>query len=244
MYALIDIGNTRTKWRIIDENFECRDSGWSWNDQFELDGCKKLLGIQGLKKIYLSNVGRVHLTEHVQNCAELYAAECVVVSSTSAMEQMVFAYQEMARLGVDRCLAMYAAYDGSGVMVIDAGSAITIDIVSDSARHLGGYILPGCSMLFNSLNIGTSRIGVDTIVGDEALGCSTEECVGNGMTVLLQGLFLHLFKKADKLNIKRIVITGGDAPMLSKLIPKEMLCKENLVLDGLLKLLKYEAERV
>ena len=69
-------------------------------------------------------------------------------------------YAEPERMGVDRWLAMIAAYQriAGPVCVIDAGSALTIDFVATDGRHRGGYILPGMAMMERSLLGETARV--------------------------------------------------------------------------------------
>ena len=111
------------------------------------------------------------------------------------MNGVHFAYEDISRLGVDRCLAMIGAYHlvGSGVLVIDCGSAITADLVNGSGEHIGGFILPGVRMLESSLLGGTAKVLVEheTVISTE-WGVSTEECVEHGRAFLLKSLFASL----------------------------------------------------
>ena len=77
---------------------------------------------------------------------------------------LVNAYTETDRMGADRWHAMYAAWqaDAGGFAVVDAGSAITIDYVADSGKHLGGYILPGKQMMLRSLRQDAAQSEADS----------------------------------------------------------------------------------
>ena len=157
------------------------------------------------------------------------------------MAGLKFRYDDVASLGVDRCLAMIGAYSKHAVLVIDAGSAITADYLNEFGEHLGGYILPGCSMLMLSLKKGTSKVLVDAEVGNNEPGQSTKMCVNNGFTLMVQSLLNGLLAKASELGITEVMVTGGDADLFARACPDMVCCtKSNLVLDGMEKLLNGE----
>jgi len=117
-------------------------------------------------------------------------------------------YEDPSRLGIDRLLAIEAAYrDVKGsLIVIDCGSAITIDAVSTDGKHLGGYIVPGFRLQMGSLLDGTN-LTFDQDNPDLTLGCSTTECIRHGSLRMI-----HAFCQSviDEINPERVFITGGD----------------------------------
>ena len=73
---------------------------------------------------------------------------------------MTSGYRDPERLGVDRWLALIAARERSKqpTVIVDAGSACTIDLLDSEGRHLGGYILPGLTAMGEALVRGTHQI--------------------------------------------------------------------------------------
>lgn len=156
--------------------------------------------------------------------AESSAADCGVTNS----------YREPARMGVDRWLAMIAAWEriGDAVCVIDAGSALTIDFLDREGVHRGGYILPGMAMMERSLLGETARVRFGDAPRDSvAPGRSTEEAVLNGLQLAQVGsiaLALERFGEGCTL-----VFSGGNGRIAMQLLDRGGSHVEDLVLDGL-----------
>jgi type III pantothenate kinase len=117
------------------------------------------------------------------------------------------------------------------VIVVDAGSAVTVDIVSAEAVHQGGYIVPGLELMHRALWQGTERIKVDgklrLDVGNP--GLSTDEAVDKGCILVLVALIESLVGKYQA----RLIITGGDADQLRDALNVEAEFYPELVLEGL-----------
>ena len=240
MKLLIDIGNTRTKWRGFQANIRV-DEGLFDNSELAEDVLNDFFMARGVRSIVLSNVGKTEIARMFYLVGERVGVQCQCIQSAREMAGLRFVYEEVTSLGVDRCLAMIGAYDNKGVLVIDAGSAITADYLAGDGRHLGGYILPGCRMLMLSLKAGTSKVLVDAEIASSEPGKSTQMCVNNGFTLMLQSLLTGLQTKAGELGISEVVITGGDADLIAHACPDiEFDQKNNLVLDGMEKLLNSE----
>lgn len=236
MNLLVDIGNSRVKW-CCSEGGVCYGFGVLENAVLSEERIDEIFTGKVIDKILLSNVGKSEISRLFSRVAKNRGLKFYAIESQHEMASVKFAYHDIARLGVDRCLAMVAAYEHKGVLVIDAGSAITADFLDDNGCHLGGYILPGCQMLLNSLNSGTSRIAVDVLAGNGKPGRSTEECVGNGLALMLHSIMKGFVDMAQGFGIEEFVVTGGDAEILVEACPAiTFLRKNNLVLDGLLKI--------
>ncbi|MEQ8952723.1 MAG: type III pantothenate kinase, partial [Gammaproteobacteria bacterium] len=131
-------------------------------------------------------------------------------------------YADVSRLGVDRWLAMVAAYQrsGSACMIVDAGTALTVDVLNDDGLHLGGYILPGLELMRSSLEQHTAiRLG-DLQQGlSLAPGNSTNEAVGNGVNAAVVGAIRQaLARLSGENDTVKLYVSGGDAPVLRPLL--------------------------
>lgn len=237
MNLLVDVGNTRIKWRCISFAGLCVGSGDFLSDVLTLRSLEEALPCQGFEKIYLSNVGHNSVVSLFKRYVEENNLQLCLVEAQKNMRGLSFAYDDIGRLGVDRCLAMIGAFNGVGVLVVDAGSAITADFIGGQGEHFGGYILPGYEMSRSVLLGKTAKVGVLAALGGLSPGKNTESCVNNGFTLLYSSLLEGLLEKARSMGIDRCVVTGGDAGMFKMLGVENFEYYENLVLDGLQKYL-------
>jgi type III pantothenate kinase len=121
--------------------------------------------------------------------------------------------------GVDRVLNVAAAYDlmGNACVVVDAGTALTVDVCNDSGEFLGGAIAPGASLMLDALHEKTARLPrVELAVPEDAWGKSTEEAIRIGVFHGMRGMVKEIVESyATVLGTwPEIIATGGDAQTL------------------------------
>jgi len=157
-------------------------------------------------------------------------------------------YQSQATLGLDRLAAAVGAnniFPGSNVLVIDTGSAITIDFVNDNNEYTGGNISPGMLMRFKALNEYTANLPLEKPQENiETLGTNTASAIVNGVQ---NGIIFELDGYINQLteiysNLK-VIITGGDADFFVKKLKSTIFADSNLILKGLNKILEYNIEK-
>ena len=134
---------------------------------------------------------------------------------------------------IDRWLASMAAYqkDSRAVLVVDAGSAISIDLVGPQGEPLGGYITPGLALMHEALWKGTDKVQVK---GEDPLnmlvpGVCTHDAVNRGCLLAAVAMIEKLASQYPA----SIVITGGDAKALVEAISLPSDHQPDLVLEGL-----------
>jgi len=148
------------------------------------------------------------------------------------------AYSDPARLGVDRWLAVVAAWNKyrDNLCVIDCGSAVTVDLVSADGQHNGGYIIPGSYMMQQSLLNSTGQITLTSAYSFSGRpGQSTEECVYNGTTCAVAAFIEYIVQSVNETSSLRYqnVITGGGAGAIMDLLKIEYRHDPGLVIEGL-----------
>jgi len=157
-------------------------------------------------------------------------------------------YLTPATLGYDRLASAVGAnniYPGSNVLVIDIGSAITIDFVNDNNEYTGGNISPGMEMRFKALNEYTANLPLEKPQENiETLGTNTASAIVNGVQ---NGIIFELDGYINQLteiysNLK-VIITGGDADFFVKKLKSTIFADSNLILKGLNKILEYNIEK-
>lgn len=121
--------------------------------------------------------------------------------------------------GVDRILNIAAAYEQmqKACVVVDAGTAITIDCCNDDGAFIGGAIAPGTRLLLEALQTNTAQLPrVELSVPKEPIGKSTEQAILNGVYHGVRGMVKEIVENyATELGTwPDVIATGGDAPKL------------------------------
>jgi len=152
---------------------------------------------------------------------------------------------EPDRLGIDRLISAYAAslHFEPPLIVVDAGSAITVDWVGSDRRFHGGAILPGLSMQFGVLAAGTASLPqIDwTNCQPKFPAKNTKDAIFSGVlmgaTAGIDRLIMH-YCQCVKVSPEAVpvVLTGGNAPVVSPHLRHNHERIDNLVCRGLLRL--------
>ncbi|MEL7585375.1 MAG: type III pantothenate kinase [Prolixibacteraceae bacterium] len=147
-------------------------------------------------------------------------------------------------LGLDRlasAIGAAALFPGEDLLVVDAGTAITYDLVSRNNEYRGGNISPGLTTRFKALHHFTGRLPlVEQRLDFQPLGRDTESAIRAGVQ---QGLIfeaeqtIHYFNTIYK-NLK-VIFTGGDAGFFEKNLKNNIFVQFNLALFGLNRVLEY-----
>ncbi len=245
MILELDFGNSSVKWRMVDASGALLDRGVAV-------GIEALLAAVSGTGIHVA-YARISLVASWQaRSGQVVAAlesrlgcRCAVAVSVARQQGLRNAYAQPERLGVDRWLAMLAGwqqYKGSFV-VIDAGSALTVDHVNEEGLHLGGAIAPGLAALGQTLSGATGLSGADYAQG-RLLGNDTLGCINAGTASLFEGFLRVQHQLAtDVLGPEPLVlVTGGDGPLVQGVLASARLCPD-LVLDGLALALPLPMER-
>ena len=151
-------------------------------------------------------------------------------------------YDPPEHAGIDRLLSAAAAFDIApdqhSVVIADAGTAITVDIVDSSGNYLGGAITPGYHLMNQALHSSTSLLPHVDLKRIGVLPASnTPEGIRTGVLYgaasIVDGIGQRLAQSVS--TPSWLVITGGDGPMLFSHIQKYHKCVPHLVLHGLAK---------
>lgn len=240
MRLAIDAGNTRIKWALGEGPVQA----------IAHRGCDLAARLgaswQGLPRPQAVHVASV-AGEAVDLAIEAAARACWpgvaldFLHSRAACCGVRLAYAEPQRFGVDRLAALVAAHareKGRPLIVVDAGSAITVDAMDAAGRHLGGLILPGLGLLQESLP--SSLAGQAAPGGDPALAlqADTQAALAAGVRCMHIGGVLRAIEvaRAEAGMEARLYLTGGDAPMLAEAVGAGHVLHPRLVLDGVLRM--------
>ncbi len=148
-------------------------------------------------------------------------------------------YPDPADLGADRWLAMLAGYRRArtSCLIVDSGTALTIDMLNADGLHLGGYILPGLRAAQSGLLQNTGIVlPPENGAVSSAPGNDTGAAVRNGALFMLCCAIQVAAQRMAGENRADVtlILSGGDAPLLRRELELEpMLLVPELVLDGL-----------
>ncbi|WP_297813030.1 type III pantothenate kinase [uncultured Methylophaga sp.] len=240
MKLLVDIGNSRVKWTVMDKD------GLADSQDFQRSktGIKASLNkvwksLTDVEAVFVANVAgdklAQQLTEWTQKQWQLTPT---FVSSEAKRFGVSNAYDEPEKLGIDRWLSLIAArqHARQAQCVIDCGTAMTIDIVSKTGQHQGGMILPGLSLMRSSLAANTDAL--TEAPGEKefkTLATNTFSAIHAGtlysISATLERIINDLRQGFD--NQIRFIITGGDAMQLLPLLPDDIHHYPDIVLKGL-----------
>ena len=236
MNLIIDIGNNSAKFFLFQgeqiilhtrkENSSC-DVLDDWNRLYDID------------KVIVSSV----ITDSESLLDEISRLQCPVIrfdKSTPLPLEVI--YRTPHTLGSDRIAAAVGAWSeapGRNILVIDAGSAITIDFVSKDGKYNGGNIAPGIKMRLRALHEYTDRLPMVEKDGETpAIGYDTETAIRsgviNGICHEIEG-YINEFKQkyCDVL----VFLTGGDEKPLKNRIKSCIFADKYLVAKGLNRIL-------
>lgn len=157
-------------------------------------------------------------------------------------------YSTPETLGKDRIAAVIAAASllpGKDVLVIDAGTAITYDLITKNKEYIGGSISPGLTIRLKALHTFTGRLPLlkvmdfNDLTGTDTYG-SILSGVMNGASFEING-FINEYERLYP--GMEIILTGGDAIYFDKKLKSHIFASPNLVLNGLKLILQYNFEK-
>ncbi len=231
----LDIGNSACKWRLVDGQTR-RQGSCSRQDHWQ--AILKQIPETRPDQVHIASVAGQNANQQLQSDIERHWQLIPqFYKSTKAGLGVTNAYDEPARLGVDRWLCVLEAYHRYGAsIVIDCGSAITIDAVAADGRHLGGYIVPGLRLLKDSLLQGTAEVcPAEVPLQRIDLGRDTASAVGNGALCMVADFICArvVALQQQLTDTCTCVATGGDLAYILPHLAMTVRQVDGLVLDGL-----------
>ena len=235
MILELDVGNSRIKWRLVTADESALLAQGHVSGFAELRHLPELDAVIEMVRMCSVRGGSINkkIEEWIRGD---YGIDLIRADVTRSGGGVTNQYADVSRLGIDRWLAMIAGYNrtGAACMVIDSGTAFTIDVVDANGLHQGGYILPGLALMQSSLESNTAiRLSDSYTEYSEKLGHSTDEAVFNGTVTAL----LAMIKQQGELLGEgggRIFFAGGDAELLHGLAKLERSeIATSLVFEGL-----------
>ena len=230
MNLTIDIGNTHTKLGFFDGLELQLTQKFS---SAEIIPWQSILNTHKITHSILSHVGNARLDlETLYNnthCVEVHHKLQLPFTSD---------YNPFTNLGIDRVVGLAAAansFPHQNVLIIDAGTCLTYDLISAKAHHIGGVISPGLMMRYQSMHRFTHQLpNLEIEVPSSFPSTNTEEAMHHGViSSVIAEMEAFISRFETSIPIFRIILTGGDAGFLSKRLKNGILADENFLAIGL-----------
>ena len=244
-HLLIDAGNSRVKWVWCEQPQQSVGQAHAEVQSAPKDSWLAHLaetsGNRQAASIWLSDVTGLPQTD-LRRLQALFQCQPRRVKVIADCLNLVVAYPNPGNLGVDRWLAMLAAWqpDPRPLVVVDAGSALTVDLISAQGRHLGGWIAPGRRGLAAGLAELAPGLPEAQGSGEPLPANDTRPAITNARATMVSGLIQravdHLSEDSGRPAVDiEVVISGGDGPWVERICGQgdRMAHRPHLVLDGL-----------
>ena len=241
MWLAIDIGNTNIHIGIFED--DVLHSSYSVKSEFPrplLENLENTLNPATLTKpqaVVLSSVNpkvEVFVIEYIQ---KHFFVNPQFIGKDIPIPMAVLTDQP-DRVGVDRLVNALAAFERtkSWTIVVDAGTAITVDVINDGGAFMGGIIAPGMGISSKALHYYTALLPEIPVNKPKTiLGKNTEGAINSGIYWGTVGMVSRLISMlCDELKCQpAIIATGGDAQLLAQEIPKITCVIPCLTLEGI-----------
>lgn len=237
MKLLIDAGNTRIKWALVNEDGWLRSGVLLVGQASELPGL--FADLQDTMQIWVSNVAGEEVAHHIRNIRAGQPALAHFVVAQKMQCGVRNGYSNAVQLGSDRWAALIAAWGlvQGKCLVVNCGTAITIDALSGQGEFLGGLIMPGVELMQRSLSGATDQLKSAHLKPGQGkyaqFPLNTADALFSGAIQAGCGAIQRQHVLLDD-DDAPVVLSGGAAEVLRGHLNLPLRVADNLVLQGLL----------
>lgn len=250
MKLLIDAGNTRIKWALV------RGNDWLCSGALLAEQAGSLSqeivehpalraqagltsGLSGIQQVWVSNVAGEKIAQHIRNIGISKSGQLHFVVAQEAQCGVHNGYSKAAQLGSDRWAALIAAWHlvQGKCLIVNSGTATTIDALSEHGKFLGGLIVPGVELMQRSLVAATEQLQSEQ--GEYVdFPLNSADAIYSGAIQASCGAIERQYAllKDDR---APVLLSGGMAGLLQPRLNQNLFSKpprivDNLVLQGLM----------
>ena len=226
---IIDQGNTQTKLALFQQK----------------KMLKKILFNNDSQLLELENQADAVILSSVGDASDLIKVlkDEPVLLNTKTSLPIANLYESPETLGNDRIAVVVGAakqIPKSNVLVIDAGTCITLDLLTTEGYH-GGSITPGIQMRLQALNQQTEKLPLVELDAEvDLIGKNTKQCIQSGV---INGVLLEIDGMINRYKSQfsdlKVILTGGDFQLFDKGLKNSIFADPDLVLKGLNEILDY-----
>lgn len=234
MLLLVDAGNTRIKWALVERG--ALPGQWTASGAVanaDLNHLPEAWQGADIERVIVSNVAGQRLRDQLQ--LMLPPVEVTWFASVPELAGMRNSYRNPSQLGCDRFAAAFGARalaPGQALVVATCGTATTIDAVSADGVFIGGMILPGLGLMAASLATNTAQLPqvAATSAPPPVFADNTSDAIRSGCLSAQAGAI----ERASRLHGGALcLISGGAAPHIAPVLSIAHRLVDNIVLVGL-----------
>lgn len=230
MLLAIDVGNTNTvfalhdgaafiaEWRCNTESVRTADQYFVWLSELMRH---KGLDSRTISDVVISNTAPATLFNLRVLCDRYFETRPLVVGKPECRLPVEIRVDNPAEVGADRLVNTIAAHDryGGNLIVVDFGTATTLDVVAEDGAYIGGAIAPGINLSLDALHSAAAHLPrIDVTMPPQVLGRNTVHCMQTGIYWGYIGLIEGISRRiADERNTTmRVIATGGLSPLFAR----------------------------
>ena len=240
MLLVIDIGNTRTKWALAGDDGRLSEFEVCMNANIAASNLSA--ASQKANRALIANVAGEALAQQIAQL--LMPLEVSFVTASAQASGVTNGYAKPEKLGADRWAALVGAWhiNKHPSLVVNAGTAVTIDALDSKGAFLGGCIMPGLRVMHESLSNNAAQLKMGEGISQN-FPINTQDAIATGSLNAVAGAIGIMLKRLEKQCgwLPKLILSGGDANKIAdalKLNLKQVIITENLVLQGLVLLAK------
>lgn len=243
---VIDSGNTTSKAYLFDDEEIVEAQRYA---RLTIEELSPMLESNDISGVIYCTVARYD-AKLVESLRHSVSAN-VVAMTHDTLIPIKIDYSTPKTLGLDRVAAAVGAvgmFPDEPMMIVDAGTAMTIDVVDAGSVYRGGNISPGISLRFRSLHDFTEALPLLEIENVEvsSFGKDTPGAIRSGVVNGVVAEIVASYTSATKqYGCNRLLLTGGDARYLAELLPldkNKIVVADDLVAHGLNRILRYNED--
>lgn len=264
---LVDAGNTCLKYAYLDKGVLSKQQYYFYaREKTPIHLFRKVLSndLKNCSKVLMVSVLGETFDQEASFVAQSYSVLFANIKSQRLLSGVTNSYLEPEKLGADRFVALIAAHhltnmnkqkkDNKACIIIDSGTATTIDAINKDGHHLGGLILPGINLCKNSLLESTNQLSQwnekDLDIVPTLFATETTTAINSASIYGLSGAIDRICNKMEREMNKLSqqtpidkIICGGNTKWLKPYLESNYLHKESLIMIGLKVILANEDVR-
>ncbi len=230
---LLDVGNSRCKWALVQGGRWVQQGVVGNTEWIALEHALSVLPLPA--RILVSNVAGEAMALRLRTVCAKWQRPLEFVSASAEQCGVRNGYEQPERLGSDRWAALIAAWNHlhGACLVVNCGTATTIDAISAQGEFLGGLILPGVSLMQHSLATNTAQLVAERGALQD-FPRNTADAIHSGMLRATLGAIRHQFGLLQaRSGTVRCLLGGGAADVVKPHLDLPLERMDNLVLQGL-----------
>ena len=251
-YLLLDIGNSCLKWNIWQQGARQFSSETQRTD-YKDRALAEVLDDQwrsidnSIQNVFVANVAGDAIAKQVETwCVDHWGIHPKFAKTSASFKSVQNGYYHYGELGVDRWLAVIAAHErfpGKNAIVIDCGTALTVDAVTPNGQHHAGPIIPGRKMMFQALASNAADLSdmSEKNTSASVFADNTQKAIVSGVNFAISSVLDAVLsemrqKLAAENDASKIIViaTGGAAETVMSITHiKDFTIEPDLVLTGL-----------